>query len=69
MKTKIFRTTPITNERLAEVCASLRQTLGKKVSETAFVNRALNYYLDNELYHNEEERNKLSTGGDLRCKE
>jgi len=68
MKTKIFRTTPITNERLAEVCFALRQSLGKNVSENALVNRAINYYLDNELYHNEEERRRLSTGGDLRCK-
>jgi hypothetical protein len=68
MKTKIYRTTEITNERIAEVCFALRQSLGSKVSENTFVNRAINYYLDNELYHTEKERIQLSTGGDLRCK-
>jgi hypothetical protein len=68
MKTKIYRTTELTNERLAEVCFSLRQSLGKKISETNLINRAINYYLDNELYHSDIERRKLSTSSDLQSK-
>ena len=68
MKTKIFRTTPITNERLAEVCFSLRQSFGKNVSESALINRAISYYLDTERYHQEGEKSKLIQGSDLRCR-
>lgn len=68
MKTKIYRTTDLTHERLHEICFALSQSFGKKVSETMIINRALNYYLDNELYHNGLERQKFSTGKDLQEK-
>jgi len=65
MKTKIYRTTDLTHERLHEICFALSQTTGKKISETMVINRALNYYLDNELYTQPNEMARLSTGKDL----
>lgn len=61
MKNKLFRMPDITDERLFEIAHSLR------VSQNKLALRAINYYLDKELYHDPKEIEQLSTGKDLQA--
>lgn len=62
MITKIIRVPDITGERLFEIAHVL------KTSQNKLALRAINYYLDRELYHDQKEMNCLSTGKDLQEK-
>jgi hypothetical protein len=53
MKTKLIRISDITAERLKEISALLR------FPQNSLVSRALNFYLDNEKYHEPVEMQKL----------
>jgi len=59
MKTKIYRTTPVRNERMAEILFALRQSTGIKITEQAIHLVMQDEFFDRELYLEPKVRQRL----------